>query len=104
MRYTNIEKTNLKFVGYAFNTSLSNLSVAIYKSEKGNVLCRVEKDGEPVGGYTEQTYSERNCPDGIEHRLVADFVSNEDDIYYNQTRALSEVIDGLYIGDLPSGE
>lgn len=91
---------NYSFAGYAFNIALNGLSVAIYKNEKGGAICRVEKDGEIVEEYTEMNYSAKHCPDGVEWKLVEDFVSNEDDKVYNKARALSEVLEGMYIGDL----
>ncbi|STY93794.1 hypothetical protein [Moraxella bovis] len=40
----------MKFAFYASNTSLKNISVAVYELENGNYNLVVEKDGEQVKG------------------------------------------------------
>lgn len=92
------EKSGYAFVGYAFDLALNSKSVAIYTHKNGGAMCRVEREGEPVQGTIEQTYSKKQVDEHegiVTYLLISDFVENEDDATYNTARALLDVICGL---------
>ena len=95
MKASTLKKLNYSFVKFALNTEVNELSVAIYQNDKGGYLVQVEKGGRAESGSYDQTYSQKDCEDGIISKLAADFVSNEDDIYHNKARAIKEIIEGL---------
>lgn len=92
---TNTAKAGFSFTGFVFSLAVCDESVAIYESDKGGVLVRVEAFGEPSKSHYEQMLTHKECEDGIETRLVEMFVTNEADQYDNKARALSQIIGGL---------
>lgn len=91
--------TTYKFKKYLFNIALNSVEVAVYESDIDYEL-KVEKDGELLPGYKTQTFFKNSIEDSLDFSVAELFLENEDDMHYNQARALKNVIEGMYVADI----
>lgn len=86
---------NFKFKSYIFNTHLNGFALALYESDHEYKVV-VEQNGEASPGYAtickqKQAWGD----DGVTQYMTDNFVQNEDDMHYNQARAVSNVLECL---------